>query len=386
MSVSQQLEQAAMQYAAQAVRLDQMGDTEQAATYYRKAIESLTRLVKLYPDYNLNRVYIDRVTVYKERVRVLQDGSSLDEQRPTVTFSSETTTVRSEKSSSEDVAPQEKPNVKWGEVAGLEDAKKAIKEAIVYPVQRPDLFPLGWPRGILVFGPPGCGKTLLAAAVATEIDADFVMVDAANIMSKWLGVAEQNVAKVFASARKTAQERPVIIFIDEVDSLLGAHTQEVGGEVRMRNQFLKEMDGIIDKGNNYHLYVIAATNKPWDLDWAFIRRFQKRIMVPLPDYETRLQMFELYTKQLDLSSDVDVRELARVTDGFSGSDVRDICQSVRLEVIRELFESGQADNKLAQPRPVALKDFMETLAGRKPSVSQRMVTEYEKWFEQFKAL
>lgn len=386
MSVSQQLEQAAMQYAAQAVRLDQMGDTEQAATYYRKAIESLTRLVKLYPDYNLNRVYIDRVTVYKERVRVLQDGGSLDEQRPIVTFSSETTTVRSEKSSSEDVAPQEKPNVKWGEVAGLDDAKKAIKEAIVYPVQRPDLFPLGWPRGILVFGPPGCGKTLLAAAVATEIDADFIMVDAANIMSKWLGVAEQNVAKVFASARKTAQEHPVIIFIDEVDSLLGMHTQEVGGEVRMRNQFLKEMDGIIDKGNNYHLYVIAATNKPWDLDWAFIRRFQKRIMVPLPDYETRLQMFDLYTKQLDLSSDVDVRELARMTEGFSGSDVRDICQSVRLEVIRELFESGQAENRLAQPRPVALKDFMETLGGRKPSVSQKMVVEYEKWFEQFKAL
>ena len=160
-------------------------------------------------------------------------------------------------------------------------AKKAVKDAIVYPVQRPDLFPLGWPRGILLFGPPGCGKTLLAAAVATEIDANFYSIDAASIMSKWLGEAEQNVAKLFGSARKSSNEgKPAIVFVDELDSLMGAHSNEVGGEIRVRNQFLKEMDGIVDKGKALHVYVIGATNKPWDLDWAFIRRFQKRILVP----------------------------------------------------------------------------------------------------------
>src|SRR5208283_3390900 len=113
----------------------------------------------------------------------------------------------------------EKLNVKWEEVVGLVHAKKAVKEAIIYPVQRPDLFPLGWPRGILLFGPPGCGKTLLAAAVATEIDATFVSIDAASIMSKWLGEAEQNVARLFRQVRKSSLEgKPAIVFVDELDS------------------------------------------------------------------------------------------------------------------------------------------------------------------------
>ena len=149
----------------------------------------------------------------------------------------------------EELVMTEKPKVNWAEVVGLDTAKKAVKEAIVYPVQRPDLFPLGWPSGILLFGPPGCGKTLLAAAVATEIDANFYSIDAASIMSKWLGEAEQNVAKLFGSARKSATEgKPAIVFVDELDSLMGNHSNEVGGEIRVKNQFLKEMDGIVDKG------------------------------------------------------------------------------------------------------------------------------------------
>jgi SpoVK/Ycf46/Vps4 family AAA+-type ATPase len=282
---------------------------------------------------------------------------------------------------------KEKPLVKWDEVVGLESAKKAIKEAIVYPVQRPDLFPLGWPRGILLFGPPGCGKTLLAAAVATEIDASFYSVDAASIMSKWLGEAEQNVAKLFATVRKTAGDgKPAIVFIDELDSLIGKHSNEVGGEVRMRNQFLKEMDGVIDKGKNLHAYVIGATNKPWDLDWAFIRRFQKRILVPLPDYDARLHMLKLYTSHLTLSSDMDLYQLSRMSGGFSGSDIRDVAQSAHLKVVGEFFESGRAKDKQAQPRPVQMDDFRGTLEARKPSVTMEMVASYNKWFEAFKAL
>ncbi|MBS7637847.1 AAA family ATPase [Candidatus Bathyarchaeota archaeon] len=385
MSASQQLEQAAMQYAAEAVRLDRLGETEKAAEYYRRAVDALTRLIRLYPDYILNRVYIERVTTYKERLRILQEGG-LEGQR----FSFEKSSTSSTKETvleADEAGIREKPNVGWENVAGLQQAKKAIKEAIVYPVQRPDLFPLGWPRGILLFGPPGCGKTLLAAAVANEIDAEFIVVDAASVMSKWLGEAEKNVAKLFASARSISEQgRPAIIFIDEVDSLLGVRSHEVGGEVRVRNQFLKEMDGIMDKGRNYHLYVIAATNKPWDLDWAFIRRFQKRILVPIPDFETRVELLTMYTAQLELSPDVDLKELAKATEGFTGSDIRDICQSVRMEVIRELFESGRAANKDARPRPVTMEDFKRILRSRKPSVSSEMIASYDRWFESFKAL
>ena len=227
----------------------------------------------------------------------------------------------------------------------------------------------------------------MAAAVATEIDATFISVDAASVMSKWLGEAEQNVARLFNSARKSANDgRPAIVFIDELDSLIGMHSSEVGGEARVRNQFLKEMDGIIDKGKNVHAYVIGATNKPWDLDWPFIRRFQKRILVPLPDHYTRLGMFKLYTSNLNSAPDVDLHELARLSEGFSGSDIRDVCQSAYLRVIGEFFESGQANNKLAKPRPVSKDDFKQILEERKPSVSPQMLEMYNRWFEAFKAL
>ncbi len=386
MSASQELEKAATSYALEAVRLDKQGSRGMAITMYQKAIETLLKLVHLYPDYGLNTVYIQRAMAYQERIKALQGVGPIEPQLEKTADVIDPSGTK-EKATYDELVLKEKPNVTWDQVIGLGQAKKAIKEAIVYPVERPDLFTLGWPRGILLFGPPGCGKTLLAAAVATEIEASFVSVDAASVMSKWLGEAEQNVAKLFASARKSANNGcPSIVFIDELDSLIGMHSNEVGGETRVRNQFLKEMDGIIDKGKKLHAYVIGATNKPWALDWPFIRRFQKRIMVPLPDYEARLGMFKLYTAHLKLASDVDLDGFARLSEGFSGSDLRDICQSAHLRVIGELFESGLASDKHVQPRSISTDDFRTILEERKPSVSLDVVASYNRWFDAFKAL
>ncbi len=388
MSASHELEKSATAYALDAVKMDKQGQKGRAITLYQKAIENLLQLVQLYPEYGLNKVYVQRAIAYQERIKALQGAVSSNEMREeAIDAEGVPKTPEINGKAAEELIVTEKPMVNWAEVVGLDPAKKAVKEAIVYPVQRPDLFPLGWPRGILLFGPPGCGKTLLAAAVATEINANFYSIDAASVMSKWLGEAEQNVAKLFGSARKSSNEgKAAIVFVDELDSLMGQHANEVGGEIRVRNQFLKEMDGIVDKGKNLHVYVIGATNKPWDLDWAFIRRFQKRILVPLPDNSTRLSMLKLYSSNLKIDADVDLCELARLSEGFSGSDIRDVCQSAQLSLIGEFFESGKAQDKEAKPRLLTMADFRQILEERKPSVSLDMLSQYNRWFEAFKAL
>jgi len=407
---AKELEDDAKKYASEAIRLDSQGAHGMAIQMYQKAISTLVKLVHLYPDYRLNKQYTERAMAYQERVRAIQAAHGLlpQDQEPdtdwtppsagggngngAATSSNQNSVkgpqvVQQLKASFSELVIKEKPDVKWDDVIGLEDCKQAIRESIVFPYLRPDLFKLGWPRGLLLYGPPGCGKTMIAAATAAEIDGYFVSVDAASIMSKWLGEGEKNVAKLFANARKMLSDnKPVIVFVDEIDSLLGTRGQEVGGEVRVRDQFLKETDGINDKGKNLHLYVIGATNKPWSLDQPFIRRFPKRILIPLPDIDARMAQFKLYTAPLTLSEDVSLESLAKISEGYSGSDIKDICQGVQLRVVRELFKSGRALDKESQARPITLADFKEVMKSRRPSVSPEMARAYIQWASNFSAL
>ncbi|RLI04820.1 AAA family ATPase [Candidatus Bathyarchaeota archaeon] len=372
MSAVPELEKFAVKYATEAVKFDKQGSKNLAITNYRRAVEVLLKLCSLYPNTPRNRIYMEHVESYRKRIRELQENKE-PQHKPEEKI--EFSTIK------------EKSNVRWDDIANLEEAKKAIQESIIYPTKRPDLFPLGWPRGILLFGPPGCGKTLLAAAVANEIDANFYCVDAASIMSKWLGESEKNIAKIFEEARNTSKNgKPSIIFIDEIDSLTRTYGEEVGGETRVRNQFLKEMDSINDKKKNSHFYVIGATNKPWSLDEPFIRRFQKRILIPPPDYKARIEMFKIYGKDLNLAPDVNFEELAKKTEGYTGSDIKDIFQSVQIKVVREFFDGPEAENPNAKPRPIRMEDFLEIIEKRKRSISMEMLEQYYKWFQEFKAL
>ncbi|MCJ7636605.1 MAG: ATP-binding protein, partial [Nitrososphaeraceae archaeon] len=155
----------------------------------------------------------------------------------------------------------------------------------------------------------------------------------------------------------------------------------------MRNQFMKETDSIVDKSKKLHVYIIGATNKPWSLDESFIRRFQKRIYVTLPNVEMRRGVFELYIKKLlQIGRDINFDELAKITGGYSASDIHDIIQAVHMRVIREFFKYGNPDDPHATLRPINMNDFSEVLSERKPSVSKETLTNYEQWFERFKAL
>lgn len=239
----------------------------------------------------------------------------------------------------------EVPDVRWEDIGGLEQVKQELREAVELPLKNPQAFKrvgIEVPRGILLHGPPGCGKTLLAKGVATESEANFIAIRGPELLSKWVGESEEGVRRVFRRARQVA---PCIIFFDEVDALAGTRGQEVGTKVteRVLNQMLTEIDGI-EKMEG--VTVIAATNRPDLLDPALLRpgRFDSLIDIPMPDEETRLAIFKVHTKNMPLKG-VNLEELARKTKDFSGADIAALCREAGMFALRENINADTVEAK-----------------------------------------
>ncbi|XP_037896839.1 spastin isoform X2 [Glossina fuscipes] len=274
--------------------------------------------------------------------------------------------------------------VEWSDIAGQDVAKQALQEMVILPSVRPELFTgLRAPaKGLLLFGPPGNGKTLLARAVATECSATFFNISAASLTSKYVGDGEKLVRALFAVAREM---QPSIIFIDEVDSLLSERSSnEHEASRRLKTEFLVEFDGLPGNPDGDRIVVLAATNRPQELDEAALRRFAKRVYVSLPDLDTReLLLRKLLQKQGNpLDSDA-LKRLAKLTDGYSGSDLTALAKDAALEPIRELNVEQVKNLDISAMRPITETDFHNSLKRIRRSVAPQSLTLYAKWSQEY---
>ncbi len=264
----------------------------------------------------------------------------------------------------------EVPIVHWDEVGGLEEVKEKLKEAVEWPLKNPEVFKrmgIQPPKGIMLIGPPGCGKTMLARAVATESEANFISIKSPEVFSKWVGESEKAIREIFRKARMAS---PAVIFFDEVDSLAPRRGQgdgDSGVTERVISQLLTEMDGIMPLEN---IIVIAATNRPDIVDSAILRpgRFDRLIYVPEPDEAARLEIFKINTKNMPLSNDVDIKEY-RMTKGYSGADISSVCREAAMNALR----------RDSNAKEVTLSDFEKAMGEVSPSIAP----EIENWYRSF---
>ncbi|NWW53701.1 SPAST protein, partial [Pedionomus torquatus] len=275
------------------------------------------------------------------------------------------------------------PAVKFDDIAGQELAKQALQEIVILPSLRPELFTgLRAPaRGLLLFGPPGNGKTMLAKAVAAESNATFFNISAASLTSKYVGEGEKLVRALFAVAREL---QPSIIFIDEVDSLLCERREgEHDASRRLKTEFLIEFDGVQSSGED-RILVMGATNRPQELDDAVLRRFTKQVYVSLPNEETRLILLKnLLSKQGSPLTQKELAQLARMTDGYSGSDLTALAKDAALGPIRELKPEQVKNMSASEMRNIKLSDFTESLKKIKRSLSPQTLEAYIRWNKDF---
>ncbi|KAJ5773594.1 hypothetical protein N7457_008490 [Penicillium paradoxum] len=412
-----------------AIENDNDGEYEKAYQMYYSALELFMLALKWEKNPKSKEMIRSKAGEYMDRAEKLKNHLAEDRKKPSAVGANGKVAQGSGKGGKEDddngedaeakklrsalqgAILSDKPNVKWEDVAGLENAKEALKEAVILPIKFPHLFTgkrQPW-KGILLYGPPGTGKSYLAKAVATEANSTFFSVSSSDLVSKWMGESERLVKQLFNMAR---ENKPAIIFIDEVDALCGPRGEgESEASRRIKTELLVQMDGVGKDSKG--VLILGATNIPWQLDAAIRRRFQRRVHISLPDVNARMKMFMLAVGTTPCQmTQTDYRQLADLSEGYSGSDISIAVQDALMQPIRKIqgathykkvlvegaekltpcspgdagaMEMSWLDvdaEQLLEP-PLVLKDFIKAVKNSRPTVSGEDLTRNAEWTQEF---
>ncbi|XP_044503768.1 spastin-like isoform X2 [Mangifera indica] len=392
-----------------AVRADEWGLVDDAIIHYNNAQRILNEAISTPVPSYISSSEVEKVKSYRQKILKWQSqvsdrlqtlgqrtgGTSMNKStipRAQTAAVSSTSNYRKKESGSRyesnlveminTAIVDKSPSVKWEDVAGLEKAKQTLMEMVILPTKRRDLFTgLRKPaRGLLLFGPPGNGKTMLAKVVASESQATFFNVSASSLTSKWVGEAEKLVRTLFMVA---ISRQPSVIFIDEIDSIMSTRlANENDASRRLKSEFLIQFDGVTSNSNDL-VIVMGATNKPQELDDAVLRRLVKRIYIPLPDENVRRLLLKHKLKGQAFSlPGGDLQRLVRDTEGYSGSDLQALCEEAAMMPIRELG-ANILTVKANQLRPLRYEDFKKAMAVIRPSLNKSKWEELEQWNLEF---
>ncbi|QIX00595.1 hypothetical protein AMS68_006112 [Peltaster fructicola] len=419
----------AIEQVKKAIEQDNDGECEKAYQMYYQALELFMLALKWEKNQKSKEMIRAKAGEYMERAEKLkthlEEQNSKDKRKPAAMGTNGKASNGSGKDEDGDEDAEskklrgalqgailtDKPNIKWEDVAGLEGAKEALKEAVILPIKFPHLFTgkrQPW-KGILLYGPPGTGKSYLAKAVATEANSTFFSVSSSDLVSKWMGESERLVKQLFNMAR---ENKPSIIFIDEIDALCGPRGEgESEASRRIKTELLVQMDGV--GRDSRGVLILGATNIPWQLDAAIRRRFQRRVHISLPDQPARMRMFELAvgSTPCNLSSE-DYKKLSHLSEGYSGSDISIAVQDALMQPVRKIQTAthykqvvvdGQekltpcspgdagamemnwteVETEQLQEPPLQYKDFVKAIHASRPTVSQEDLVRNSEWTKEF---
>ena len=397
---------------AEAKKLEKARDPEQAAIVYRQAAYLMRQFADAAPLVDVRQSRIAR----SDRLLSLADALDQGEQAPSAvtrragnasavekaktgrssTTSDTQTSPRDDEDAGEEFESQvaqliTRASVSWDDIAGLEDTQREIKLAygLEFVRKPPGVDIRGW-RRILLYGPPGTGKTLLASATSNQLSATFYNVRLDSLLSKWFGESSKIVHALFESA---ANHAPSVIFIDELDSVAGQRGgEQSSADRRIVNTFLTELDGLKGNDDTPFVLIMAATNRPWDLDDAIISRFEKHIVVPLPDIKARKGIIDIHLNKTGFKNEVPLDELASMTEGYSGRELEQIIRGLVMGIVAEMnpdladhVDRGpQALSKeILQLRPIKRQDWEDVIARTPAKTTREVMDRLREWESNF---